>query len=361
MLPPERVRWKRRVSREEQLRAKGNQINDANCQFALHHAGKAMNSESERWTLEERRRALNAFFESEEGRRFLDVFSRGCAAEEDREVFLRDAERRLRSENEEANRWWQSLRALVKSAPERDLALTESLAQDGIDVEDLYECLPDGFDPLALLRAVGLAHNIQTGWPSRFPPREDLRLIALTLLPLIEYPCAIDRQPAERRRAAGIGGNSGRGSGQKPAAKRPKFFDNSRFVNETQQVRCGLAASKTRRHGQSGFALGRKRGNETPCWARRPGIGSEGRRCSEPRQSGRRMDERRRELPVGESQQRHARQPQRRARFPPREHNATASGASFTDGARVHQVLSMCPAIPRWPTVSQTTTPRGVW
>jgi formylglycine-generating enzyme required for sulfatase activity len=122
-----------------------------------------MNAEPERWTLEERRRALNAFFESEDGRRFLDVFSRDCDDDEDREVFLRDAERRLRSDHEEANRWWQSLRALVKSHRERDLALAEALAQNGIDVEELYESLPERFAPSALAQAISLVRSVQSG------------------------------------------------------------------------------------------------------------------------------------------------------------------------------------------------------
>jgi len=52
-----------------------------------------MNAKSERWTQEQRRQALNAFFESKDGLRFLQVFLFDCTAPEDREVFLRDADR----------------------------------------------------------------------------------------------------------------------------------------------------------------------------------------------------------------------------------------------------------------------------
>ncbi len=125
--------------------------------------GPKMNSGPERWTRDERRQALKAFFESEEARRFLDVFSLDCTAEEDRAVFLRDAERRFRSDDEETTRWWNGLRALVKNAPDRDLALAEPLAQHGVAIEELYECLPEDFDHLALIDAIRTVRNIQSG------------------------------------------------------------------------------------------------------------------------------------------------------------------------------------------------------
>src|SRR5262245_43679849 len=122
-----------------------------------------MNTKSERWTQEQRRQALNAFFESKDGLRFLHVFSLDCTAPDDREVLLRDAEGRFRFEDEEARRWWDSLRAMLKSEPHRFLALAEPLAQNGIAIEELYECLPDDFDRLALMRAINLARNAMGG------------------------------------------------------------------------------------------------------------------------------------------------------------------------------------------------------
>lgn len=119
-----------------------------------------MNSSLERWTREERRQALNAFFEADEARRLLDVFSRDCTAEDNR-AFLRDAECRFRCDDEEARHWWDSLLALVNDA--KCLALAEPLAQYGISVDELYECLPDDFEPLALRRAIDLAIGDQLG------------------------------------------------------------------------------------------------------------------------------------------------------------------------------------------------------
>ncbi|MFN0086166.1 MAG: SUMF1/EgtB/PvdO family nonheme iron enzyme [Blastocatellia bacterium] len=122
-----------------------------------------MNSAPERWTDEERLRAIDAFFESEEGRRFLDVFSLDCSADEDREIFLRDAERRQRSENEAAANWWRSLRALVRAVPAQELTLAEPLSQIGVDLEEIYESLPEQFDPSALVQAILQVRSAQTG------------------------------------------------------------------------------------------------------------------------------------------------------------------------------------------------------
>ncbi|HKQ78672.1 MAG TPA: formylglycine-generating enzyme family protein [Blastocatellia bacterium] len=129
-----------------------------------------MNAKSERWTQEQRRQALNAFFESKDGLRFLQVFSFDCTAPEDREVFLRDAERRFQFNDEKARRWWDSLQAMLKTEPHRFLALAEPLAQNGIAIEELYDCLPDDFDPLALMRAINLARNAMGGKWGGLPP-----------------------------------------------------------------------------------------------------------------------------------------------------------------------------------------------
>ena len=116
----------------------------------------------ERWTIEERVEAIDVLLESDEGRRFLEVFAGECEAE-DREAFLRDAARRLRTEHEEAARWWDSLRVLVEEDPPRDLALAEPLAQIGVDLDEIYEALPDRFDRAALLDAASHLRRAQSG------------------------------------------------------------------------------------------------------------------------------------------------------------------------------------------------------
>ncbi|MGH9837660.1 MAG: formylglycine-generating enzyme family protein [Blastocatellia bacterium] len=113
-----------------------------------------MSSQPERWTQQERRQALKAFFDSEDGRRFIEVFSLDSVSAQDRQLFRRDAERRARFDDEEAGRWWNSLQALVQNEAQRHLALAEPLAQNGLSIEELYELLPDGFDPQALMQAI---------------------------------------------------------------------------------------------------------------------------------------------------------------------------------------------------------------
>jgi formylglycine-generating enzyme required for sulfatase activity len=129
-----------------------------------------MNSKPERWTQDQRIQALKSFFDSEDGRRFLNVFSIDCVAYEDREIFMRDAERRTRFDEEDAGRWWNSLSNILGSNPHQFLALAEPLAQNGITIEELYDCLPDDFDSLALMRAINLARNVKSGGWRALPP-----------------------------------------------------------------------------------------------------------------------------------------------------------------------------------------------
>ena len=115
-----------------------------------------MTGQSKAWTREETAEALNAFFESEEAERYREIYSRDCTAAEDQAVFLRDAERRVQSADESAGRWWASLAALEREQ-DRLLALAEPLAQHGLLVEELYENLPESFEPCALMQAIAWA------------------------------------------------------------------------------------------------------------------------------------------------------------------------------------------------------------
>jgi formylglycine-generating enzyme required for sulfatase activity len=113
-----------------------------------------MTPKPKNWTREEIAEALSAFFETEEARRFRELFARHGSAD-DRAAFRRDAERRAASANERAAGWWRSLAGLLD--PERLLTLAEPLAQHGLDIEELYEHLPADFEPRALVRAIARA------------------------------------------------------------------------------------------------------------------------------------------------------------------------------------------------------------
>lgn len=115
------------------------------------------------WTNNERYDAIEAYLESDEARRYKEVFSGETFKEQDRELFLRDAERRRQFAGEEAGQWWESMIAMLKDSPNDQLALAEILAQNGLDVEDLYRCLPETFGPDALTLAVNQARNLEVG------------------------------------------------------------------------------------------------------------------------------------------------------------------------------------------------------
>lgn len=117
------------------------------------------------WAQHESVEALQAFFESDDARRFREIFSQGSAQQE-LAVFQRDAERRCLSENEAANHWWSALSELVQSEPDRALALAEPLAQHGLLAEELYENLPQKFEPQALLKAIAFAAGAQNVFTS---------------------------------------------------------------------------------------------------------------------------------------------------------------------------------------------------
>jgi formylglycine-generating enzyme required for sulfatase activity len=106
-------------------------------------------------------RALDEWLEAEEARGYQEIFADHCS-EENRSVYLRDAERRTRSSDEAAARWWQALQAMA----EKDidvLTLAEPLAQHGLTVEEIFQCLPEQVDSTSLSHAVELARNIKSG------------------------------------------------------------------------------------------------------------------------------------------------------------------------------------------------------
>ena len=118
---------------------------------------------ADQWTERERRAAIRAFLDSEAGKEIADVF-RGVRSPEDRAVFLRDAERRLRTATPEARAWWDSLRSLLRRNPDEDLALHEPLAQRAVALDEVFDSLPEDFEPDALLQAFSVAGHVQAGW-----------------------------------------------------------------------------------------------------------------------------------------------------------------------------------------------------
>ncbi|MDX2033153.1 MAG: formylglycine-generating enzyme family protein [Blastocatellia bacterium] len=118
---------------------------------------------ADHWTERERRAAIRAFLDSEAGKEIAAVF-RGVRSPEDRAVFLRDAERRLRTATPEARAWWDSLRELLRRNPDEDLALHEPLAQRAVALDEVFDSLPPDFEPDALLQAFSVAGHVQAGW-----------------------------------------------------------------------------------------------------------------------------------------------------------------------------------------------------
>jgi len=122
-----------------------------------------MTDRPDRWTPSEWRAALKAFLAGDAGKRYFDTLNREFTNSEDLRVFMRDAERRTSSDDQEAVHWWNTLQKLLREEPIRYLALVEPLAQNGLSIDEIFDCLPDEFDPDALTKAINQARFVQSG------------------------------------------------------------------------------------------------------------------------------------------------------------------------------------------------------
>ena len=61
------------------------------------------------WDGKQTREAIEAYLTSDDGQRYLKLYSEGINVE-DLRVFLRDAEHRLVCKTESAKTWWQGIR-----------------------------------------------------------------------------------------------------------------------------------------------------------------------------------------------------------------------------------------------------------
>ena len=95
------------------------------------------------WTAIEASRALRDYLQSDEAKRYRAIFSDQRLTTEDRLVFLADLQRRTNCLDESAGKWWNLIEVMLGQDQEKRLVLAELLAQHGLDVEDLYGCLPD--------------------------------------------------------------------------------------------------------------------------------------------------------------------------------------------------------------------------
>ncbi|MEY3284139.1 MAG: hypothetical protein RIR86_2152 [Acidobacteriota bacterium] len=121
------------------------------------------------WTTSEASRALRDYLQSDEAKRYRAIFGDQRLTAEDRLVFLADLQRRTNCLDESAGKWWNLIEAMLGQDQEKRLVLAELLAQHGLDVEDLYGCLPDNETASPFTEAARLASSILVASIGRIP------------------------------------------------------------------------------------------------------------------------------------------------------------------------------------------------
>ena len=127
---------------------------------------------SSQWTSKEANRALRDYLQSDEAKRYSAILSDQRLTAEDRQAFLADLQRRTVCLDESAKQWWNLIEGLLKRDQVKILVLAELLAQHGLDVEDLYGCLPDNETVSQFTEAARLASNILVASSARIPNDE---------------------------------------------------------------------------------------------------------------------------------------------------------------------------------------------